>query len=298
MRTINVRLTNATKGTAAMTTSTGLISRTAATVGAIAIFLVQLTPASAQALPKEIKDAGIIRIGVKCDSPPFGASGPDGKPSGIEIDLAKQIGIAAFGSADKAELSCVATDARIPSLTGGKIDLIIATLGKTPQREQVIDYSDIYYWGSSRVIVPKESKVQKLADLDGKSMLIIKGGSQLKWLKERIPSLEFIQLNTNADNLQALQQGRADGYVGDAITIATLASNYPQFRTLEEPVDLGFNGVGIRKGENELKAFVNGVLKKLKDEKFYSRSVPVYVKDSIVAAEMIKSFETDPPAAK
>ena len=265
---------------------------------ALAAFSLQVLPVSAQALPKAIKDAGIIRIGVKCDSPPFGASGPDGKSVGIEIEMAKQIGMAAFGSADKAELSCVATDARIPSLTGGKIDLIIATLGKTPAREQVIDYSDIYYWGSSRVIVPKDSKVQKLADLDGKSMLIIKGGSQLKWLKERIPSLEFVQLNTTADNLQALQQGRADGYVGDAITIATLASNYPEFRTLEEPVDLGFNGVGIRKGEDELKAFVNGVVKKLKDEKFYSKTVPTFVKDPIVAAEMVKSFETDPPTVK
>lgn len=265
---------------------------------ALAAFSFQVLPVSAQAVPKAITDAGVIRIGVKCDSPPFGASGPDGKSAGIEIEMAKQIGMAAFGSADKAELSCVATDARIPSLTGGKIDLIIATLGKTPAREQVIDYSDIYYWGSSRVIVPKDSKVQKLADLDGKSMLIIKGGSQLKWLKERIPSLEFIQLNTNADNLQALQQGRADGYVGDAITIATLASNYPEFRILDEPVDLGFNGVGIRKGEDELKAFVNTVVKKLKDEKFYSKTVPTFVKDPVVAAEMVKSFETDPPTVK
>lgn len=281
-----------------MYTSICMLRRTALALGALAVSTLSALPASAQAVPKAIKDAGVIRIGVKCDSPPFGASGTDGKPVGIEIEMAKQIGIAAFGAAEKAELSCVATDARIPSLTGGKIDLIIATLGKTPSREQVIDYSDIYYWGSSRVIVPKDSKVQKLADLDGKSMLIIKGGSQLKWLKERIPSLEFVQLNTNADNLQALQQGRADGYVGDAITIATLAANYPEFRTLEEPVDLGFNGVGVRKGEDELKAFVNGVVKKLKNEKFYSKTVPTFVKDPLVAAEMVKSFETDPPAVK
>ena len=156
--------------------------------------------------------------------------------------MAKQIGIAAFGAAEKAEFSCVATDARIPSLTGGKIDLIIATLGKTPPREQVIDYSDIYYWGSSNVIVPKDSPVQKLADLEGKSMLIIKGGSQLKWLRERIPGIQFVQLNTNADNIQALVQGRADGYVGDAVTISTLLSNYPNLRVIKEEVDLGFNG--------------------------------------------------------
>ena len=54
----------------------------------------------------------------------------------------------------------------------------------------------------------------------------------------------------------------------------------------------------MRKGEDELKAFVNGVVKKLKNEKFYSKTVPTFVKDPVVAAEMVKSFETDPPAAK
>jgi polar amino acid transport system substrate-binding protein len=270
-----------------------------ASLGVAVAVASQAAPASAQALPplpKAIKDAGVIRIGVKCDSPPFGSSGTDGKPIGIEVEMAKQIGTYAFGSPDKAELSCVATDARIPSLTGSKIDLIIATLGKTPPREQVIDYSDIYYWGSSNVIVPKDSPIQKLADFEGKSMLIVKGGAQLKWLKDRIPGIQFVQLNTNADNIQALQQGRGDGYVGDAITIATLSSNYPNLRVLKEEVDLGFNGVGIRKNEPELKAFVNAVLKKLKDEKYFSKTVPTFVSDPVVAKEMIKSFETDPPA--
>jgi polar amino acid transport system substrate-binding protein len=256
-------------------------------------------PAFAQGLPplpKAIKDAGVIRIGVKCDSPPFGSSGPDGKPLGVEVEMAKQIGTAAFGSPDKAELTCVATDARIPSLTTGKIDLILATLGKTPPREQVIDYSDIYYWGSSKIIVPKESSIQKLADLDGKSILIIKGGSQLKWLKDRIPSIQFVQLNTNADNIQALVQGRADGYVGDAVTIATLINNYPNLRVLKDDVDLGINGIGMRKNEPELKAFVNAVLRKLKDEKFYTKNVKTFVTDPIVEQEMVKSFETDAPA--
>jgi polar amino acid transport system substrate-binding protein len=276
-----------------------IIRRAIASLGVFVTIASQSIPASAQTfppLPKAIKDAGVVRIGVKCDSPPFGSSGTDGKPLGVEVEMAKQIGTYAFGSPDKAELSCVATDARIPSLTSGKIDLIIATLGKTPPREQVIDYSDIYYWGGSNVIVPKESPVQKLADLEGKSILIVKGGSQLKWLKDRIPGIQFVQLNTNADNLQALLQGRAEAYVGDAVTISTLINNYPNLRVLNEQVDLGFNGVGIRKNEPELKAFVNAALKKMKEEKFYSNVVPKYVTDPIVVKEMIKSFETDPPA--
>ena len=67
-------------------------------------------------------------------------------------------------------------------------------------------------------------------------------------------------------NIQALLQGRADGYVADAVTISTLISNYPTFRVLNEEVDLGINGIGLRKNEPELKAFVNAALKKLKEE--------------------------------
>ena len=42
--------------------------------------------------PTYPKASGVIRIGVKCDSPPFGSSGPDGKPVGVEVEMAKKIG--------------------------------------------------------------------------------------------------------------------------------------------------------------------------------------------------------------
>ena len=276
-----------------------LLRNTIASLGAIITIAAQVVPVAAQnlpPLPQAIKDAGVIRVGVKCDSPPYGSSGPDGKPVGIEVDMAKQIGTLAFGSPDKAELSCVATDARIPSLTGKKIDLIIATLGKTPAREQVIDYSSIYFWGGSNVMVLKDSPVQKLADLKGKSILIVKGGNQIKWLRDNIPDVQFVQLNSASDNLQALLQGRADGYVADGTTVALLSANYPNLRIINEEVDVGINGIGIRKNEPELKAFVNAALKKMRDEKFFTNAVKAHVADAALQAQMIKSFETDPPA--
>jgi polar amino acid transport system substrate-binding protein len=286
-----------TRGT--MMTKFKALRQTIALLGFLVTLASQSSPGEAQGLPplpQAVKEAGVIRIGVKCDSPPFGSSGPDGKPLGIEVDMAKQIAAYAFGSPDKAELSCVATDARIPSLTGKKIDLILATLGKTPPREQVIDYSNIYYWGGSNVAVLKDSPVQSLADLKGKSILIVKGGNQIKWLRDNIPDVQFVQLNSASDSLQALQQGRADGYVSDATTMALLSTSYPNLRILKEEVDVGINGVGIRKSEPELKAFVNAALKKMKDEKFFSKSVKTHVSDPNLQAQMIRSFETDPPA--
>lgn len=246
-------------------------------------------------LPDAIKEKGEIRIGVKCDSPPFGATGTSGEPIGIEVEMAKKIGEFAFGAADKAVLSCVTSESRISSLNSGKVDLILATLGRFPAREEVIDFSNIYFWGTSNVLIPKDSPVQKLSDLENKSLLIVKGGSQIKWLKENIPGLSLLQLNTTADGVQALRQGRADGFVGDGGLIYTLAANYDDLRVVEEGLDLGVNGIGLRKNEPELKAFVNAVLDELRNEGFYQKVIPEFVKEPALAKVMEKGFLEQPP---
>ena len=148
---------------------------------ALALLVAGLTAAPVAAqdfppLPASIEEQGVLRIGVKCDSPPFGASGIDGTPIGIEVEMAKKIGEYAFGSEEGAELSCVTSESRIPSLNSGKIDLILATLGRFPAREEVIDFSNIYFWGTSNVLVPVDSPVQELSDLAGETLLIVKGG--------------------------------------------------------------------------------------------------------------------------
>jgi len=246
-------------------------------------------------LPEAIKEQGKIRIGVKCDSPPFGASGPDGKPQGIEVEMAKKIGEFAFGSPEGAELSCITSEARIPSLQSGKLDLILATLGRTAARQEVIDYSNIYFWGTSNVLVPADSPVQKLSDLEGKTVLVVKGASQIKWLEANIPGINILQLNTTADGVQALRQGRADGFVGDGGLIATLGSNYPEMRVVEEGLDLGVNGIGLRKNEPELQTFVNAALDQLRRENFYQDIITDFVDEPSVAEVMTRGFLEEPP---
>ncbi|WP_370245283.1 transporter substrate-binding domain-containing protein [Salipiger sp.] len=246
-------------------------------------------------LPASIEEQGVLRIGVKCDSPPFGASGIDGTPIGIEVEMAKKIGEYAFGSEEGAELSCVTSESRIPSLNSGKIDLILATLGRFPAREEVIDFSNIYFWGTSNVLVPVDSPVQELSDLAGETLLIVKGGSQIRWLEENIPDIEMMQLNTTADGIQALLQGRAAGYVGDGGLIYTLAGNYDQLRVVEEGLDLGVNGIGLRKDEPELMAFVNAALVQLRAENFYETVITEFVEEPAVADVMTRGFTEEPP---
>ena len=92
-------------------------------------------------LPEEIKSAGVLKAGVRCDQPPYGYKDETGKFAGVEVDMATQIAAWAFGSPDKIEMTCVTAENRIPQLMSKKVDILIATLGVTAERARVIDFS-------------------------------------------------------------------------------------------------------------------------------------------------------------
>jgi polar amino acid transport system substrate-binding protein len=88
-----------------------------------------------------ITKAGVLKVAVPEDYPPFGSVGPDMQPQGYDIDtaalLAKSMNV-------KLQLVPVNSANRIPYLQTNKVDLVISSLGKTPDREKVIDFSSAY----------------------------------------------------------------------------------------------------------------------------------------------------------
>src|SRR6476619_6084913 len=98
------------------------------------------------ALPDSIKTQGKVRVGVRCDQPPYGYQDQNGQFAGVEVDMARQIATFAFGSPDKAELTCVTAENRIPQLNSKRVDLLIATLGISPERARVVDFTKPYRW--------------------------------------------------------------------------------------------------------------------------------------------------------
>ena len=112
----------------------------------------------------DIQKAGTLRVAVPQDFPPFGSVGTDLKPRGYDIDMAaliaKELGV-------KIELIPVTSTNRIPYLTTGKADLVISSLGKNPDREKVIDFSDAYAPFFNGVFGPEDVKLAKAEELAG-----------------------------------------------------------------------------------------------------------------------------------
>lgn len=220
-------------------------------------------------LPDFIKSHGVLRAGVRCDQPPYGFQDQNGKFAGVEVEMAMQIAEWAFGSKGKVELTCVTAENRIPQLNAKKVDLLIATLGVTPERARVVDFSDPYRWGGSDMLVPKNSPIKKLDDVDGKTVIMLKGTTQAKWFEENKPKVETLRLNTASDALQALKQGRGDAYTHDAATLIVMASKDPELRLVGEQFAVADAAIGVRKNEGPWLAYLNAALARMKKENLY-----------------------------
>ena len=129
--------------------------------------LLAASGAHAQTALDDIMKSKVLKVAVQTDSAPYGFVGTDLKPMGLDVDMANLIG-KKLGV--PVELVVVVSASRIPALQTKKADLVIATLGKNPEREKVIDFSSAYSPFFQAVFGPKNIAVKSFADLAGKSV--------------------------------------------------------------------------------------------------------------------------------
>jgi polar amino acid transport system substrate-binding protein len=248
-------------------------------------------------LPESLKTKGVVRVGVKCDYPPDGYLDKNGKPVGIEVEMAKQLAVYAFGDAAKSELTCVTTANRVPTLQGGKVDLLIATIGVTDERRKVVDFSDYYAWASSSILVRKDSPAKTIQDMKGKKLIFIKGAWQIPWFEKNMPDITDMRLDTVSDALQALTQGRADGYAHDLAVQVGIAKRNPNVRMLEGRYQIGFRGAAVRMGEKEWLAYVNAGFGKMRTDGLLTEWIKQY-EDPDLLAEKIELWDPNKAPAE
>ena len=107
--------------------------------------------------PRSLADRRQVRL------PPFGYQDTNGTNKGYDVEVAKQFARWAFGNANRVEYTCVTTASRIPTLLSKRVDIIIATITWTAEREQQIDFSPPYYGAIGQLLVPNATTVGRLS---------------------------------------------------------------------------------------------------------------------------------------
>jgi len=215
-------------------------------------------------LPADIKSRKRLNIAVKCDSPPFGYIGARSQNAGFDVEIAKWFSRFAFGKSNRVTYTCVTTPAREPSLTTGRVDMVIATFTYTADRDTRIDFSRAYYKATGRLLVPNASSIKSIADIAGKTVVTTSGSIYDRWMKNCYKDTKVLVTDSFTNALIAFRDGRADALMWDdtvLLGIAVTDRNYKLTSDLFLPLPYG---IGIKQGNTALQAWVNSRLNLMK----------------------------------
>jgi hypothetical protein len=120
----------------------------------------------------DIQAHKVLNVGIQTDYPPYGYIDASMKPQGSDVAtaelIAKQLGV-------KLNIVTVTSPARIPALQAGKVDLIISSMGKNPEREKVVDFTISYAPFFSGLYANKSLAIKQFGDLAGKTVSVTRG---------------------------------------------------------------------------------------------------------------------------
>jgi polar amino acid transport system substrate-binding protein len=225
--------------------------------GFVILFL--SAPAIAQNVLTDVMTNKVIRIAIPTDFPPYGSVGTEMKPQGLDIDMANYIG-ARLGV--KVELVPVTSMNRIPYLQTKKVDLVISTLGKSPDREKVIDFTAAYSPFYQAVFGLKELVIKGPMDLAGKTIAVTRGATEdMELTKIAPPGTQIRRFEDNSATLSAFVSGQVQLIATGASVASYMISRNPQlsveykFVLKESP-----NFIGVTKGEDALRTKLNEII--------------------------------------
>lgn len=230
---------------------------------------------------EKIKKRGKLIVGVFTDKPPFGFINEKGENDGFDIALAKQFAKDLLGDETKIEFVPVEASSRVPFLQSDKVDIIMANMTVTPDREKVVDFANPYMKVSIQILGNDKENIGTLNDLKGKKLIVNKGTTADIFFTKNHPDIELLRFEHNTEAFQALKDGRGAALAHDSLLLYAWAKINPGFtivnETLEEPSTIA---PAVRKGNTELKEWINNELTELGKQNFLHKIYDETLKDS------------------
>ena len=216
---------------------------------------------------QEIKDSGVIRIGVFTDKAPFGYIDENGKNQGYDVyftdRLAKDLGV-------KVEYISLDPASRVEYAETGKVDIVAANFTVTPERAEKVDFSLPYMKVSLGVVSPDGAVIKSVEELKDKTLIVSKGTTAEYYFSKNHPEIKLQKYDSYADAYNALLDGRGDAFSTDNTEVLAWAKSNPGFTVgIESLGDVDTIAVAVQKGNTDLLNWINNEIKELGKENFF-----------------------------
>ena len=155
----------------------------------------------------------VLKVGTEPTFAPFEFQKEGSKEfDGFDMDLIRAIG---KQMNMKVEILNMGFDALIPAINAGNIDLAIAGMSITPDRQKAVDMSDPYYVAGLVVVVGKDNTaVKSVNDLNNKGIAVQIGTTGAE-RAAKVPGAKVKNLNTNAEVFLELKNKGVEAVIID-----------------------------------------------------------------------------------
>jgi polar amino acid transport system substrate-binding protein len=158
------------------------------------------------------------------------------------------------------------------ALASGQCDMAASAMTITPEREEKIGFSDGYYDSEQSLLVPADSSITSIDDLDGVKVGVQKGTTGESYANEHATGAEIVVFPSDGEMYAAIKAGQVEALLQD-LPVNVDHQNDPkaagQFKVVET-YDTGETyGLAMAKTNTALIDAVNDALKTMKDDGDY-----------------------------
>jgi len=220
-------------------------------------------------------------VGMEVEYFPFEYADENGAPMGFDVDLARLI---AQELGVEIEIKDIEWTGLIPSLQGGKVDMVISGMTRTLERMQSIGFTDPYFVTGLCVLLNKDKAagVDHALDLNASGRIIaVKTGTTGDIVAtDKFPKAEIRRYKDETACVREVVTGRADAFFYDQLSIAKHHNQNPGSTTaLLKPFTYEPFAIAVRKGEYDFTQWLNVFLQTVKMDGRYDELHRRHFKD-------------------
>ena len=200
----------------------------------------------------------VVRLCTEGAYPPYNFINDKGEVDGFERELGDEL-------CKRAELNCTWVtnewDSIIPNLTSGNYDVIIAGMSITPERAQVISFTQNYTQPDPSAYLAASADV----DLAGGVIAAQTGTIQAAHVVETGATL--VEFATPDETVAAVRNGEVEAVLADKAFLLPIADQDPDLMIVGDDVLLGGGvGLGLRQTDTALREKFDAAIQSMKDD--------------------------------
>jgi glutamate/aspartate transport system substrate-binding protein len=243
-------------------------------VAAVAPAASAVPPADKIDTLKRVRDTATLTIGIREASVPFSFIDSQKQPQGYSVDLCLKV-----ADAIKSELKLPRLDVRFVAVTSsnriqmvkdGKVDLECGSTTNTRERQKDVAFAYTTFVAGIKMLARKSSNIGGIDDLRGKTIVVTKGTTSEKMLRQmnddRVLKLTILEAKDHNESFAAVAEGKAVAFPMDDVLLYGLISKSSQpddFAVVGKFLSVEPYAIMLRKDEPAFERLVDRTLNEM-----------------------------------